>query len=209
MLRTRFWLVALLPLLAALGCGASADNPSSDEGEPAEQVVTDARPEPTGPDPDAKPDVIVAAFLDGLKQSDEEAVANLMTDKAREAAKSSDILDPSGDPAMTYEIQKVEYPKANKQTAHVFGTWTQPGPDGDLVMHEVTWVLRKQADGWRVAGVAAPISEGEPPVFFNFENPDEMFRKEDEAEAELARRSEETVRQADHTDAVREPVRRR
>lgn len=219
MSHTRSWFVGFLSVVAALGCGGSADPEIGDEGTAGEAVVEhvhsepggmDHEAEPRGVDPEAEPDAIVGAFLDGLKQSDADAVASLLTDKAREAATSSNLLEPNGHPSMTYELQKVEYPKNKKRTAYVRGTWTQPGPDDKPTTQDVTFVLRKQDDGWRVAGVAVPLGEEEELQYVDFENPAEVLRKleEQESETELARTPQSTVRQADHTDDVRKPARR-
>jgi hypothetical protein len=56
-------------------------------------------------------------------------------------------------------------------------------PDGSKASYEVTWVLRKEAAGWRVAGFAAELTPGADRQFLDFEDPEDMIRKQQEAVA--------------------------
>jgi hypothetical protein len=44
-------------------------------------------------------------------------------------------------------------------------------------------VLRKETDGWRVAGFAAELTPGAERQFLDFEDPQDMIRKQQEAVA--------------------------
>jgi len=40
---------------------------------------------------------------------------------------------------------------------------------------QVTWILRRQAEGWRIAGMATAVANEEP-LLINFEDPDDLRR---------------------------------
>jgi hypothetical protein len=56
-------------------------------------------------------------------------------------------------------------------------------------------VLRRQPEGWRVAGMAAVLLEGQPKQFLNFEDPEDMLRKREEAIAALQAPAVQTAQQ--------------
>lgn len=126
--------------------------------------------------PDAGPDLVVSTFLDATRSGNEAAATELLTSKAREeTAKEGLSLDPPGTPSMKYKIAKVDYLEDNKEAAYVNSIWTETS-EGREDSFEVVWVLRKQADGWRIAGMAAQNVPEEPPIFLNFEDPADVIR---------------------------------
>src|SRR4029453_15166844 len=60
--------------------------------------------------------------------------------------------------------------------------WTETYPDG-TIKYDVVWVLRRQAEGWRIAGMAIELVPGQPPAFLNFEDAADMAKKYEEAMA--------------------------
>jgi len=85
---------------------------------------------------------------------------------------------------MQYQISQSGVLADNPNGAHVAVRWTEKYQDGDI-SYDVTWVLRKQADGWRVAGMAMELIPGGGQEFLNFEDPDDMLRKQNEALAAM------------------------
>ena len=69
-------------------------------------------------------------------------------------------------------------------------TWTDIDPDGQPKTDEAIWVLRHESRGWRIAGVAAQVFPGEPPLLLNFEDPQDMIRKQQWVREEIQRRAE-------------------
>ena len=65
-----------------------------------------------------------------------------------------------------------------------------------LIPDHLIWVLRREQHGWRVVGLAAIIFPGEPPLVLNFENPDEVIKKQQWAREEIRRRAEKESLQA-------------
>jgi hypothetical protein len=71
----------------------------------------------------------------------------------------------------------------------VSSLWTDLDENGEAQTDEALWVLRKEAEGWRVAGVAATVFDGEPPLLLNFEDPEEMVQKQEWVREEIQRRA--------------------
>ncbi len=46
---------------------------------------------------------------------------------------------------------------------------------GEPAAVQVTWILRRQAEGWRIAGMATAVAN-EAPLLINFEDPDDLRR---------------------------------
>jgi hypothetical protein len=134
----------------------------------------------------ATPDQVVSVFLDALRGGDQATTAALLTGKALdETSKRSLSVCPQASPHMQYQITKAEVLPENPNGAHVNVMWTETYTDG-TVSYEVVWVLRRQTEGWRVAGMAIELVPGKGLAFLNFEDPDDMLRKKEEAEQALA-----------------------
>jgi len=130
------------------------------------------------------PDEVVRAFLEAARSGEDATATLLLTDKAREETEREGlVLDPPGTPSMKYELGKVEYHEQDPHAAYVNSLWIEGGarPDERL---EVVWVLRRQSAGWRIAGMAAQIELNEPPVFLNFESPQDVARIKSELGSE-------------------------
>jgi hypothetical protein len=167
-------IVALLASLVFIGCskgdatpGANGSPTNPVSGGPAGKVNIAAN---------AGPDVVVDTFLNATKKGDEATATALLTTKAREeTTKEGLVLDPPGTPTMKYKIAKVDYIDEKKDGAYVNSIWTDTDGSKEDSM-EIVWVLRKQLDGWRIAGMAAQLTSEEPPVFLNFEDPVDVLR---------------------------------
>lgn len=93
---------------------------------------------------------------------------------------------------MQYQISQAGVLADNPNGAHVAVRWTEKYQDGD-VSYDVTWVLRKQPEGWRVAGMAMELIPGNGQEFLNFEDPDDMIRKQEAALAAMNPPAAETA----------------
>ena len=49
-------------------------------------------------------------------------------------------------------------------------------------------MLRREPQGWRIAGMATKVFPDQPPLVLNFEDPADMQRKQDLVREEIARR---------------------
>ena len=139
---------------------------------------------------------IVSSFLEALRSGDETTAEALLTTMAREETERHDlVVRPPGTPTAKFTIGETEYVDAQQQGAHVHSIWTEGEGSSEAVTYEIVWVLRRQEDGWRVAGMATEIIDGQRPVFLNFEDPIDMLEKWQHAE-EIATQHEATIRQA-------------
>ncbi len=195
-------IVALVSLgLGLVGCGGqpAASGPATDAEQAAELAAADnttgdKRETTTAPSfstatpveldisPDASPDEVVTAFLEARRAGDPQTTAGLLTSTAR-AATAKHKIDVNGEalPDLQFQVAKPKFLKNNPKGAHVSSLWTELLSDGTKASYEVVWVLRKEAVGWRVAGFAAELTPGTQPQFLNFEDPDDMMRKQQEA----------------------------
>jgi hypothetical protein len=131
----------------------------------------------------APPEHVVQTFLDAMKNGDIGTKAALLTQKAREeTARENFEINPQGAAGAQYEVRPAEYLPENPNGAHVTSVWTETYPDG-TVKYDVVWVLRRQAEGWRIAGMAIELVPGQPPAFLNFEDAADMTKKYEEAMA--------------------------
>lgn len=176
--------VALLATAFVVGCGSKGgETPVAENtGSPvaAQNAVATANSPATQPvvslPANAGPDVVISTFLNATRSGNEATATSLLTLKAREETAKQDLtLDPPGTPSMQYKIAKVDYPEDTKDLAYVNSIWTET--QGEVQdSFEVVWVLRRQADGWRIAGMAASTVPEEPPVFLNFEDAADVAR---------------------------------
>ena len=171
--------------LAIAGCG----NPSDSAGPRVAESVEVAEPRSLEQPPEA-----VALFYEALRKGDDEAISQLLTDKARtETANSGLGIQSQGSERLEYELGRIEYVDEAQQGAHVQSLWIDYDEYGDQIATEVIWVLRKQANGWRVAGMATQVAEGELPLLFNFEDPEDMLRKKEYVERQYAEAGAEAL----------------
>jgi len=202
-LTMRGWIVSavLLGGIALVGCnGQTASDPAAPsspnaaagtaapvQAAPATQAIA----VPTS----ATPDQVVTVFLNALRSGDSPTTESLLTSKAREElAKHSMSVDVQSAPNATYQIRSAEVLADNPGGAHVSSVWTEKFDDGDET-YEIVWVLRRQSEGWRVAGMAMQLIPEQQPQFLNFENPEDMLKKKEEAMAMLQQPIAETAQQ--------------
>lgn len=93
-------------------------------------------------------------------------------------------VKPPGTPTMQYTIEQVEFPDGVADGAYVHSLWSEQAAGDDS--YRITWILRKQSAGWRIVGMAAEMSDSEPPYFLNFEQPQDLYRRIQDAEREVA-----------------------
>jgi hypothetical protein len=143
----------------------------------------------------ATPEQVVQTFLDAMKQGDIATKASLLTQKAREeTARENFEINPQSAANAQFEIRPAEYLPENPNGAHVTSVWTETYPDG-VIKYDVVWVLRRQAEGWRIAGMAIELVPGQPPAFLNFEDAADMAKKYSEAMAASQQPSAEVAAQ--------------
>jgi hypothetical protein len=145
------------------------------------------------------PEQVVTTFLTALKHGDKAATASLLTAKAWEETTRHQIeVDPQSAPNATYRVEAAEFIPNNPDGAHVTSVWTETFKNEETmaeeaITYDIVWVLRRQPDGWRIAGMALELVPGQPPAFLNFEDPADMLKKRDEAIAAMQPPAAETA----------------
>jgi hypothetical protein len=143
----------------------------------------------------ASPEQVVTVFLNALRGGDSPTTESLLTSTARqELAKHSLSVDVQSAPNALYQVQPAEAVPGDPNGAHVKSVWTEKFDDGDET-YDIIWAVRRQPEGWRLAGMAMELIPGQPMQFLNFENPEDMLRKKDEAIATLQGPAAETAQQ--------------
>jgi len=169
--------VAALSLLS--GCNGKPDSPVSAQAS-APENSTSGTGQHASPAPPAE---VVDRFLNALREGEQETAEHLLTRKAREeTAKRNLSVQPPGSPSIKFQIVGTEFLGADNNAAHVVSTWSEPSSDGSLTDYEIVWALRRQDDGWRIAGMATKLVENQPAIFLNFEDPEDMLAKWAEAD---------------------------
>jgi hypothetical protein len=214
--------LAVVLLVGAAGCGASSDGSTSHAAASNKAAVKDPGDvagggpyQPTGPIADGKtatrpqaariplaqtntPEKAVAVFLEAVRKGDDQRAAGMFTPLAREKASAMGIqVAPKGSDTASFQVGKVEY--LAEDGARVQSKWTDLDKESKPRTDEITWMVRKEAEGWRVAGMATVVFDGKPPLLLDFENPQETMQK-----LELLRREMERQAQSE-TASAQEP----
>ena len=155
------------------------------------------------------PAAAVAQFLEAIRTGNDEVASRMLSKLARQktAALNQSVTPPASDTAK-FTVGKVDM--IGDDGARVACTWTDLDPDRQPKTDEAFWVVRHEAEGWRIAGVAAQIFPGEKPVLLNFEDPEDMRRQQQWVREEMRRRmeKEESGLQAQGNENQEKPVRR-
>jgi hypothetical protein len=197
-------LFAVVLAWPVVGCGGGAP-PAATPPTSTATAQNNTAPAAQSAVASSNPDEIVKEFLTALRTGDRDVAERLLTQIARdETAKHDLTVQPPGSPEIEFEIGITELVGEPAEEAHVQSTWREPDSDGGKVDFEIIWVLRKQSDGWRIAGMATQLVPEQDPIFLNFEDPSDMLAKWAEAD-ELSRESAEPAAPA-VTEAVNSDI---
>lgn len=170
-------------LLGVAGCGSSES--------PAPQAAATRDAAATKPD-GLKPSQAVAKFLEAVRVGDDKTVAQFLTPTARQkTAERELVVAPPGSDTASFQVGEAEQVAAD--AAHVASSWTDLDENGQPHTDQIVWILRQEPEGWRIAGMGTKLFEDQPPLFLNFEDPDDMLRKQRLAEQEMMRRAGQPV----------------
>jgi len=194
------WLLVIISIISLSGCEKPDESAraifkdlqkSADQNSPA-----DANAAELAPLNDGTPTEAVTDFLEAFRTGDRDRAERLLTDKARqEASQRALVVNGAGSPTAVFTVDRFEY--LNAETgAHVNSTWTDANAEGIKQTHEIVWILRRQTEGWRVAGMAARLPGDSEPLILNFEDREDMEAQQQAAEERLARRDRESLKQA-------------
>ena len=193
----RFYLqfAGTILILIAVGCGQSAGPPANIAGNAAPgNVAGDG------------PDKAVAEFLEAVRTGNDQKAASMLTPLARQKTTEVDmVVAPPGSPTAKFQVGEVEYVTPEKDGAHVWCRWTDVIDDqGHTRTDDLIWVLRKEAEGWRVAGMVTRVFPDRPPMVLNFEDPQDMLRKQQMLQEEMEKGKENSASQPQKEAALPE-----
>lgn len=159
------WAALLIAGLMLSGCGSGDGGASADGG----------------------PEASISQFLAAVKNGDDKLASSLLTDLARQKTTEMEIVvAPPGSETASYKVLESEI---EGDAAQVGTDWTDLDADGRPRTDRVVWMLKKQGGAWRISGMATRVFPDMPPVILNFEDPEDMMRKQQAAEEEIARRA--------------------
>jgi len=173
MINRQFWIpVALLFVVG--GCGQAsqtAQGLSNTQGSAGAQVSGSATD---------TPDRAVFEFLEAVRTGNDQQASSMLTPVARQkTAEMQMVVAPPGSPTAKFKVGEVEYVTPNKDGAHVWTSWTdQIDTQGHTRTDDIIWVLRHEDEGWRIVGMVTKVYADQPPLILNFEDPEDMLRKQ-------------------------------
>ena len=187
------------------GCGKTDTGPTASAGNAAQapvasatssesatvtgQRIGGASPRPAG----TGPETAVWDFLEAVRTGNDEAANKMLTPLARTKVGEKQMsLAPPGTDTARFVIGKVEM--LAEDGARVAVDWTDRDYNGKSRTDQTIWMVRKETEGWRIAGMAVPIFEGEPMVLMNFEDPEDMLKKQKLVHDEIQRRAEQQAK---------------
>jgi hypothetical protein len=134
------------------------------------------------------PDHAVFEFLEAVRTGNDKQAEDMLTPVARQKTTEMQmVVAPPGSPTAKFTIGGVEYVTPEKDGAHVWCTWTDVADDqGHTRSDDIIWVLRHEAEGWRIAGMVTKVYPDKPPLILNFEDPEDMLRKQQLLHGEAA-----------------------
>ena len=185
--------------LLAFGCGKSADQGAT-QAPPA--GANGAASATTAPPQDVK--TVVTCFLEALRKGDNDAATKLLSKVARQKAEASGkCVAPPPSESAKIEVEEATYPTPGHEIAHVPTKWIDLDETGKPRSDRAILVCRLEPEGWRVAAFAAYVFEGEDPLLLNFEDLEDMAKKQTWLKEEIARRAKQaTIQSADAENSV-------
>lgn len=146
------------------------------------------------------PNSVVREFLEAVRTGDKEVASRLLTPLAcKRTAEMDMFVAPEGSAAARFEIVAT---RRTGQTAGVTADWTDLDSSGQPHTDRIEWLLRNEAEGWRISGMATKVFADEEPIVLNFEDPAEMLAKQQQAEEKMAQRERQQAAQPKGRDGT-------
>ena len=189
-MRYGHWMLLLAVLaIGTSGCGdADKNGPPADNPPEAGTAAPGENPGDQAASPSEGAAAAVRGFLDAVRVGDDTKAAAMLTPVARrKTAEHGMVVSPPGSDTARFELGEVQL--LADDGARVTSLWTDTDASGAPHTDRMVWMVRKVSEGWRVAGVAAVVFEGEAPLLLNFEDPEEMARKQQMLREEIRHRA--------------------
>jgi hypothetical protein len=184
------FVVTILSLVSSFGCNPTpSETVSVPNATLRDMTLDDSSDVPLSLADTSQPDAVVATFLDALRDGNDQVAEALLTTIAQRETKKHELaVQPPGSPSARYEIGEVKHVQGG---VHVTSVWSEQDSTGEASVYEITWVLRHEPVGWRVAGMATAVNPAKPPIYLNFEDVPDLLEKWRQADAELAAQAEQ------------------
>ncbi len=165
------WAVVGL-FLVAVGCNQSNSGTANGLGS--------STPKPSQSTAKSSPDRAVFDFLEAVRTGNDKQAAAMLTPLARQKTTEMEmVVAPPGSPTAKFKVGKFEYVTPEKDGAHVWSSWTDVvDGEGHTRTDDIIWVLHLESEGWRIAGMVTKVFPDQPPLVLNFEDPEDMLRKQ-------------------------------
>ena len=194
MKRMSWVFIALMLGVVATGCGKTESGPataaSATQGS-TDTAAADGKAGGASPRPaDGGPEAAVWDFLEAVRTGSDDKAAKMLTPLARsKVSETNMVLAPPGTDTARFVIGATE--KLAEDGARVAVEWTDLDYNGKPRTDQTIWMVRKEGEGWRIAGMAVPVFENEPMVLMNFEDPADMLAKQKMVHDEIQRRAKD------------------
>lgn len=138
---------------------------------------------------------VCAEFLNALLDEDDTTLRELLTPLAR--MRNEDLGIPfssSNNLNATFEMHGITL--FDQHGAYVQSTLTNTDEQGEKESVEIVWIVAKTSNGWRIAGAATTLFDGQDKTVLNFEDPEAAKKAIAEAERlDLEHQRKDIVRQ--------------
>lgn len=184
--RAQKWWIGCLMAMALVGCGKSGVDQT--DGKLTADKGGDSNVERDG----KSPQEVVANFMEAFQKGDAELANAMLTPLAREMTQQHDlVVSPPGSETGSFKIGDVE--EVAENGVHVECSWTDVDDAGEEVTEEMIYVVENSDEGWRIAGMIISVFDGEEPLVLDFSDPEDMIRKQQLVEEEMARREQQAT----------------
>ena len=148
---------------------------------------------------DSTPDGVCRKFMNLLKSGQRLEAENLLTRTALTVTSKAGLqLEPMGGPSSIYKVNDVRYATTKQKLAQVECS-IMDEVDGESYKMDVTWLVRKQGNGWRISGVSLEIVPGSPKDLLSFENIRDVTKLKQLADSDAI---DDDARQAKASDST-------
>ena len=125
------------------------------------------------------PDQAVYDFLEAVRTGNHEKAGEMLSPLARQKTVEMHLeVAPPGSPTAKFTVGKVKYKPDDNDGAYVSCTWSDVDDEGHARSDEIVWGVRHEPEGWRIVGMVLQILPNEDALVLNFEDPEDMIRKQ-------------------------------
>ncbi|MBN1851989.1 MAG: hypothetical protein JW829_04665 [Pirellulales bacterium] len=165
-------------LLIVPGCGDGTGHAPTASISSQQQTAT-----PDVSSSQESPQGAVIAFLGAVRRGDRDIARGMLTPLAIQKTEECNLhFAPPGSDTAEFQVGKARMVEPG--LAHVSSVWTDSDENGQPRPENITWTVKKTGSVWRISGMIAEMGYSQPPIVINFEQPDELIRRQEMANAE-------------------------